>query len=504
MQLLEAVPEQDRDGAMLMLLGHCLAQVGRTDEVEAVLVQAQRLADGEDEILDAAFARVQNLFWVQGLQAKALDVLGQAARHAHSPSARFRLRSAEATIRIACGDPQAGLDARGEIEYDVDGPADVYVLLMSLMYRSPGLTMTGRTTEAVRTAEAAYEVHLKHDGRALYLHPSAQRNGLVFALAEAGRLDEARATGDLALAELLAARAQVPHVWTALQMARAEWLSGHPRSARHWYAESAALGRSNGQTLAMRPALCGLAAAAAQLDDTEAARKALAEAARYPRVGLFVGEDDLATAWLHVAAGRLADARDVLTAAAALAREAKVVSSEAALLTDVARLGGAREVLPRIGELGRNSDSAFAHARADYVAALASGDAHGLEVVSSSFAKMGADLLAAEASAAAAAAWKRAGETRRATAAANRTSVLSARCEDARTPLLATALEPAAALTARERDVALLLCSGASAQEVAESLSISRRTVENHVYNIYGKLGVSTRAELKKAISPQP
>ncbi|MEU3278905.1 hypothetical protein [Streptomyces antibioticus] len=34
-QLLEAVPEQGRDEATLMLLGHCLAQVGRTAEVRS-------------------------------------------------------------------------------------------------------------------------------------------------------------------------------------------------------------------------------------------------------------------------------------------------------------------------------------------------------------------------------------------------------------------------------------------------------------------------------------
>ncbi|MFE4698763.1 LuxR C-terminal-related transcriptional regulator [Streptomyces sp. NPDC056738] len=502
-QLLEAVPQEETDTACLLLLGHCLAQAGRTDEVEAVLVQAQKLAQGDDEILDVAFTRVQNLFWVQGHQAEALQVIEQAARHAHSPSAKFRIRSAEATIRIACGDPQAGLDALGEITYETDNPADVNVLLLSLMYKSPGLTMTGRTAEAVTTAQTAYDVHLRHHDQALYLHPAAQRNGLVFALAEAGRLDEARTVGNQALTELMAARAHVPHVWTALQLARAEWLAGHPRSARHWYAEAIALGRPLGQTLAMRPALCGLAAAAAQIDDDDAAEKALAEAHQYPRVGLFVGEDDLATAWLHAAAGRLEAAREVLVEAALLARDAGVVSSEAALLTDVARLGGPRQVLERITHLARTSDSPFTHARAAYVTELATGDAKALEAVSRSFEEMGADLLAAEASAAAAAGWKRAGETRKATAAANRTDLLAARCEGARTPLLSTAPEPAAALTPRERDIALLTSSGASAQEVADALSISRRTVENHLYNIYGKLGVSTRAELKKALNPK-
>lgn len=246
--------------------------------------------------------------------------------------------------------------------------------------------------------------------------------------------------GNIALEELMASRAQVPHVWTALQMAHAEWLSGHPRSARHWYAESVALARSHGQTLAMRPALCGLAAAAAQVNDTASARKAIAEAEQYPHVGLFVGEDDLATAWLHVAAGKLAAARDVLEAAATSARASGVLSSEATLLTDIARLGGPRQVVRRLTELAEVCDSAFTHARAGYAGALAASDPPALEVASASFEEMGADLLAAEASAAAAAAWKREGESRKSTAAANRTAQLAVRCEGARTPGLTTAL----------------------------------------------------------------
>ncbi|MFF0598783.1 LuxR C-terminal-related transcriptional regulator [Streptomyces antibioticus] len=498
--LLEAVPKTEVDTPCLLLLSQCLAQAGRTEAIEPVLASAQELAADEDQIFDVAFARAQYFFWVQGRQEEALTVIAEAGRDTHGPSASFRLRSAEGTIRIACGDPQTGLDVLGVIDHEAEGPRDINALLLGLMYQSPGLTMTGRTTEAVQIAESAYATHLKHYEQVLYLHPSAQRIGLIFAFAESGRLSEARATGDLALRELMAARAQVPHLWAALQLARTEWLAGHPRSARHWYAECVALARSHGQTLAMRPALCGLAAAAAQVHDIAAARKASAEAEQFPHVGMFVGEDAMAAAWLHAAAGELATARELLTRAAGKARAAGVVSSEAALLTDVARMGGARQVTKQLSTLAEGSDSPFNQARAVFAAALAANEPQSLEEVSVSFEEMGADLLSAEAAAAAASGWKRIGEARRSTAAANRTSQLTERCEGAITPPLATALEPAAALTARERDIAALISSGASAQDAAESLSISRRTVENHLYNIYGKLGVSSRAELKKKL----
>lgn len=50
-------------------------------------------------------------------------------------------------------------------------------------------------------------------------------------------------------------------------------------------------------------------------------------------------------------------------------------------------------------------------------------------------------------------------------------------------------------LTAREMDVLLLICQGFSNQAIAEKLVITLGTVKKHNYSIFGKLGVSTRAQ---------
>jgi pimeloyl-ACP methyl ester carboxylesterase/DNA-binding CsgD family transcriptional regulator len=55
--------------------------------------------------------------------------------------------------------------------------------------------------------------------------------------------------------------------------------------------------------------------------------------------------------------------------------------------------------------------------------------------------------------------------------------------------------EPFAALSPREREVLALLSEGLDNAQIAERLSISAKTVRNHVSSVYDKLGVWTRTQ---------
>lgn len=62
-------------------------------------------------------------------------------------------------------------------------------------------------------------------------------------------------------------------------------------------------------------------------------------------------------------------------------------------------------------------------------------------------------------------------------------------------------LPQSAALSAREREVALLASLGYSSRFVADRFNLSERTVETHLAHIYAKLGVENRAELREWFS---
>jgi DNA-binding NarL/FixJ family response regulator len=56
-------------------------------------------------------------------------------------------------------------------------------------------------------------------------------------------------------------------------------------------------------------------------------------------------------------------------------------------------------------------------------------------------------------------------------------------------------VKPVEVLTRQEQVVLSLVAQGWRSAEIARELSVSRRTVENHLNNIYSKLGASSRTE---------
>jgi DNA-binding NarL/FixJ family response regulator len=56
-------------------------------------------------------------------------------------------------------------------------------------------------------------------------------------------------------------------------------------------------------------------------------------------------------------------------------------------------------------------------------------------------------------------------------------------------------------LTPQELQIARLAASGLTNKQIAERLYLSPRTVGGHLYQIFPKLGITTRAALRDALS---
>jgi DNA-binding CsgD family transcriptional regulator len=292
-------------------------------------------------------------------------------------------------------------------------------------------------------------------------------------------------------------------MWLAHQIGRCALLAGQLATARRWLTEALARSEDGGLPGPRCLVLSVLATAAAGLGDAEAAAAAVRDLDRLEPFPFTRPEQELGRAWARVALGDLPGARQVLRGGAALAAEAGYPVCEAWLLHDVARLGEPATVADRLAVLANECEGDLVAAYAGHAAAAAAREPAALVASADAFERLGAILLAAEAASEAAQAHQRHGDRRAAAAQGTRATTLAAACEGARTPGLAAPVM-VVPLTPRERDIAAYAAQGQSSKEIAERLYLSVRTVDNHLQNVYSKLGVSGRRQLAAALAAAP
>ncbi len=61
-----------------------------------------------------------------------------------------------------------------------------------------------------------------------------------------------------------------------------------------------------------------------------------------------------------------------------------------------------------------------------------------------------------------------------------------------------------ASLTPQQRQIALLAAAGHTNKEIAARLFLSPRTVSTHLYQVFPKLGITSRAALRDALADIP
>ena len=502
--LAERLARRGRDqggGVELQLaLADALYWQGRHGEAQEVLdgIDAASGEDRDDEaVAGTAIVLASNLMWGLGRAGDAEHVLTRTADSLGAGPWRQELMAHLAGLALFGGGPDRALRLAEEVLADPRGSDRA--ALRALSAAVPAWAMCGRSERAVRAARGGHEAAQHLAGEEAQLSAELLQAHVV-ALWLAGQLDDAE---EIALGQTRAIAARGLHdfagVWTLL-LGRLALARGKATTARWQLREAAAQLRSHDPAGLLPWCLAVAAQADALLHDDTAASEALdeGERRRNPAVRIHEFEVLLARAWVAAAGDEHSSARRFAREAAGLARERGCAALELMALHDGLRLGDGDEVVEPLRGLAPSVEGRWAPLFADHARAWVDPDGPGLDGVAARFADLGAPLLAAEAAAGAGEAHRRSGLRGAEAASRRRSQAWAAECEGARTPVLERAAQGDDVdwLTRREREVAELAARGLTKREIAERLFVSVRTVGNHLNHVYGKLGLSDRAQL--------
>lgn len=245
----------------------------------------------------------------------------------------------------------------------------------------------------------------------------------------------------------------------------------------------------------------GMCSATALLGDVDAAREwyVEAEARRQPSFALLDVDLMLAGSGVASAEGATQEAIDLALTAADLAGARSHAAYELLSLQRAVLLG-APGLAARVGALATVVDGPRAELVRLLATAAEQGDGAVLREASAGLERMGDLMAAGDAAVLACEAFQRSGAGVAAQESRVRVRRLIESAGGARTAAMARCVL-ALPLTGREWEIAELAAHGATSRQIATRLVLSARTVEGHLYRIYQKLGLGTRAELAAALN---
>lgn len=499
-ELAGAAWRQEPSFAAGQLYGYALGEAGRCGEAELVLAAAEQATADDRELALITLTRSENL--LRGLgDPDGADALCRAAearlqdRHWRSELLAHRTMGTLRSGRID--------EAVSVLETLLDAAVHGKRAYVTAAYTA-GIACihAGRADDASAIALEAMPIHESLWSADQLTEPGVHHITTLFALVATGRAAEALPLLEFARDLTRYVVPRYGYAWMNYLAGRAALRLGRCDDAAGYFLEAVPIfGESRREEEA---AWCeaGVAVAAALQGDTARSRVHL-DASQ----SLHVTSDRLnaaltaeAQGWLAVAEGASAEGRARFRAGAddALAVGDRLGASH--LLSALARTGGAVEALDDLERLAATVQGDLIGVQLAVARALAGpDDVDTLLATALDCEQRGLLLESAELAASAARALRRAGRAQAAARAAAVGRDRLGRCQRVRTPLLVD-LSTTVPLTAREVDVARLAADRRSSKEIAQQLGIAKRTVDNHLRNVYRKLDISGRADLSGAL----
>ncbi len=491
-QLAEAAIRAGAGAEAHFVRAYALSWLSRGREADSVLcsIPTSELAEADRDRF--AFLQTTNRLFTLADRAGAKRLIDEAAR-ATSSGHNVCVDACRRVYWAAMGKPEAATESSETIAWERLPDLAARMTAWAIAVASGD---AGRTGEAAAAANRGYTVL----SRSIDGAPAPVRfvvaDGHVGALLQSGRICEA-----VRIAEQLRQHAvDLPGTAQPLSVGvagRAALAGGRLTTACALLQAAAELlsgcGEANGwgyryqlpRTIAL--AMSGSTAeAAAALTELEKRR--------HPSWRFLDYELALARAWVAAAQGAVSEAVTVVLTAARNAAANRQFAAEVMCLQTATQLGNTSGAA-RLRELTSIVEGPRVALAARYAAALRSGDGAELASVSDEFERMGDLVAALDAAAHAVAAYRRQGLRGSALGPARHAEALAEQCGRAKTPALGEAVDQLP-LTAREREVVMLIGNGTPSRAVAARLSVSVRTVEGHIYRAMAKTGVSNRDEL--------
>jgi DNA-binding CsgD family transcriptional regulator len=486
-----------------IVVSQAFVGVGQPERATRLLAEL----GGESSDADRAMLAIQRAvtsFWGLGDASTAERHLLEAELAIPDGAWRDEIRSERAVIATMRGNFSDALDL-GDDLVDESKPVRVYVT--AAIAAGASRALDGRSLDAMALAERAFDVGSAVTPELGMSDPGIHLVVQALASSEAGELTASEDLARLAHAVSVEQGHRNGQGYCSLVLGRTLLLRGRVAEASAFFAESAAAFgwlRSRGP---QRWAVAGMVQASALAGAADDAERAWAELGRlgdHPAQMMAV-EVDRAGAWLLVARNDVVGAIDRLEQIAAAAFERGAVSLGGAVLHDIVRLGGVSRRLEDIDRLG-GAQGRLASARVVSLQAALQADPAGFVAAGEQFAAIGADLFAAESFQRAGDLHESAHRTRDAARSRRRASESYRRTGQEWFITLAAPRRPSAGmadasdLTRRESDIARRAAGGQSNREIAGELSLSIRTVENHLQRVYDKLGLAGRRELSRVV----